>query len=131
MNIIDKSKFSRQNMEEIFQKNKLAKEENAKLQIKTDCQTLIDALTKFINTDYYLKTTKTNLPINHLTSSYFYVYKLNRFDDIESNCGINFPAISKELSEATQKNVKVTLFYKTDENRTEHYFDLRETEKKN
>jgi len=128
MNIIDKSKFSRENMEEIFQKNKLAMEETSKLQIKTDCQTLKDALTKFINTDYYFKKTKTNLPINHLISSYFYVYKLNRFDDIESNCGINFPAISKELSEATQKNVTVTLHYKNDVNQTEHYFDLRERE---
>jgi hypothetical protein len=128
MNIIDKSKFSREKLEEIFQKNKLEMEEKSKLQINTDCQTLKDALTKFINTDYYLKKTKNNLPINHLTSSYFYVYKLNMFDDIESNCGINFPAISKELSEATQKNVTVTLFYKNDENRTEHYFDLREKE---
>ena len=131
--IIDKTKFSRQHIKEIFQSNKLVAEtkqnaakEQTKLLAVTDCETLKTALNQFINEHYYSELKKNeNFSPMVLNSRYFHLHHFKNFSDIDSFCGVNFPAISSELSAATKADVTVNLYKRNYYSSTsEHYLEV-------
>ena len=113
--IIDKTKFSRENMKTFFERNEETKkvaEEKNNAQIINDCQTLRKALNQFINTDVYseLQKKKKHSCILLTSAPYFHLHSLSNFYDIRTKCGVDFDSISKELSDVTQTKLTVNLF---------------------
>lgn len=115
--IIDKTKYSRENMEKLFERNKLAleeknkaAEEKKKAQDINDCQTLRNALNQFINTDVYSELQKNNNYSRISSAPYFHLHGIHKFLDIKSKCGVDFDSISKELSYITQTKLTLNLY---------------------
>jgi hypothetical protein len=116
--IIDKTKFSQEHLAEIFEKQKLATESKrrALLQEKSavaekECQLLRASLRQLINKDFYSAILKNEENDSiELTTSYFPLQALGSLFDIKSKCNIDFGAISKELSVATNSKVTVGLY---------------------
>jgi hypothetical protein len=122
-NIIDKTKFSQKNMDNELDYN---------YQIKQDCQRIKSEL-KSITEYYYLITKKTdpwrreNLTEereSRIISDNIPIHNLKYFDDIKTECGIDFSAVSKDLSNFMQDDINVTLFRRSNR-KTEHYIEIK------
>ena len=123
---IDKTKFSKKNIEYIINNNKVLEEAKNKLQIDNECKILKNTLMILINNRYYSYIKKNQAP-TVLDSDYLEITKMHNFNHIKSECGIDFNAISIELSEAMQDNIKVNLYNKVEygcENKNLKYIQI-------
>lgn len=122
-NIIDKTKFSQKNMDNELDYN---------YQIKQDCQRIKSELKSI--TEYYYLITKQKDPWrrenlteereSRIISDNISIHNLKYFDDIKTECGIDFSAVSKDLSNFMQEDINVTLFRRSN-SKTEHYIEIK------
>ena len=107
--MIDETKFSTDNINSLLQKNKLATKEKTKVEIKSECNALSNALTKLINEDYYESIAKNNEPDELYSNKIFYFNFITNDKYARVYCGIDFPKLSKKLSNKMNANITITI----------------------
>ena len=114
--ILDETKFSEHQINDMRHRNKLATKEKNKMELKTECSELKNALETLINEDYYQAISRNEEPDVLYSKNKFSFKFVKNNADANFHCGINFPKVSEELSSRMHANITVTFkpIYKTD-----------------
>lgn len=123
-NFIDKKKFSPQHLKDIIGTNNRNAEFSSNYGKEQDCLQIKQALTTLINTEYYYEVVRPRDPKREvITSNTFRIRQLKFLEDIKSECEVDFPAISRDLSELMKEKLEISLFKSTNIS-SEYYIQL-------